>query len=127
MLGPLSETTIEEWLHEGGANMKRSSGVGRHGVGVEGRPSEGLPHTAELFLCPVEVEGRPSKGPSMSTQTVTSCHNPTQKSVYLVLLQQLAVPAQEYWNKVVPDVVGLCYPGNLSTIPLLHSDSSQVA
>ena len=50
-----------------------------------------------------------------------------QTSMYLVLLQQLAVLAQEHWNKVVPDVVGLRYPGNLSTVPLLHGDSSQVA
>ena len=31
MLGPLSETIIEEWLHEGGCDMKGLSGVGRHG------------------------------------------------------------------------------------------------
>ena len=36
--------------------------------------------------------------------------SPPRASMCLVLLLQLAVPAQEHWNKVVLDVVGLRHP-----------------
>ena len=76
----------------------------------EGRPSELFsPGTTDTAVPMGTVRGMEGTGRGLQVGLA-----PPRASMYLVLLQQLAVPAQEHWNKVVLDIVGLCRPGGES-------------